>query len=151
MEKEKLERILEAGRLTPSVVNRQPWHFIVVTKPKRVSALRSTYARPYETTAPMILAVCVEQSKSWVRRSDGEKFWKVDAAIALEHMVLSATAEGLGSCWIANFDEEVARKVLSVPEGARVVAMSPLGYPNEVKGEVTERKNLREIFHYDKW
>jgi len=149
--KEKLMRILEAGRLAPSAANRQPWHFIVVTDPEQVAALRASYARPWETTAPTILAVCIEPSKAWVRKKDGEEFWKVDAAIALENMVLCATEKGVGTCWIAYFDEKAARKVLGVPKDARVVAMTPLGYPDEEKGKVTERKDLKDIVHYEKW
>lgn len=151
VERDKLERILEAGRLAPSAANRQPWHFIAVTDPEHVATLRASYAKPWEVTAPAILAVCIEPSKSWVRKKDGEEFWKVDAAIALQNMVLCAAEEGLGTCWIASFDEEDARKVLGVPNDVRVVAMTPLGYPDEVKGEVTERKDLKEIVHYEKW
>ena len=136
VKKEKLARILEAGRLAPSAANRQPWHFIVVKDSEQVAALRASYAKPWETTAPAILAVCIEPSKAWVRKTDGEEFWKVDAAIVLENMILCATEEGVGTCWIASFDEEAARKVLDVPKDVRVVVMTPLGYPDEVKGEV---------------
>jgi nitroreductase len=151
LEKEKLEHILEAGRLAPSAANKQPWYFIVVTDPLQVANLRSSYGKPWETTAPAILAVCVDPSIAWVRKRDGETFWKVDAAIALQNMVLCATEEGIGTCWVASFDEDIARKGLQVPDGIRVVAMTPLGYPDEVKGEVTERKSLKEIVHYEKY
>jgi nitroreductase len=66
-------------------------------------------------------------------------------------MVLAATAEGLGTCWIGAFDEQKAKAALSVPADVRVVAMTPLGYPAEQKGNVTDRKPLNEIVHNDRW
>ena len=75
----------------------------------------------------------------------------MDAAIAMEHIVLAATNEGLGTCWIGAFDEKAVKEVLGIPDHIRVVAMTPLGYPAEEKGEVTNRKPLSDIVHYDRW
>jgi len=150
VEEDKLTRVLEAGRLAPSAANRQPWHFIVVRDPKVREALRAAYDRDWFVNAPVIIVVCADPTKAWVR-ADGEEYWKVDAAIAMEHIVLAATNEGLGTCWIAAFNEEAVRKVLNIPKHVRVVAMTPLGYPDEVKGEVVSRKSLNEIVHYDRW
>lgn len=150
VEEDKLARVLEAGRLAPSAANRQPWHFIVVKDPKVKEELRKAYNRDWFVNAPVIIAVCADPTKAW-RRADGEEFWKVDAAIAMEHIVLAATNEGLGTCWICAFNEAEAKKALRIPEHIRVVAMTPLGYPDEVKGEVTDRKPMSEILHYDGW
>ena len=84
-------------------------------------------------------------------RDDGEDYWKVDVAIALENMVLAAVEEGLGTCWIAAFNEEPAKKALNIPDGIRVVALTPLGYPDEEKGEVSDRKDMDEITHWNSW
>ncbi len=149
-EEDKLLRILEAGRLAPSAANRQPWHFIVVRDPTKKELLRRGYNRDWFVKAPVIIVVCADPSEAW-RRRDGEEYWKVDAAIAMEHIVLAAANEGLGACWIGAFDEKAVKEVLGIPEHIRVVAMTPLGYPAEEKGPVTDRKPLEEIVHYDGW
>jgi nitroreductase len=150
VEKGKLERILEAGRLSPSAVNKQPWHFIVVTDPSVRESLRASYGQSWFVNAPLIIVVCADPSSAWVRR-DGEEFWKVDATIALQDMILCATEEGLGTCWIGAFSEEPARRVLKIPEKIRIVAMTPLGYADESKEPVSDRKPLKEITHYEYW
>lgn len=150
VEKGKLERILEAGRLSPSAVNKQPWHFIVVTDPSVRESLRASYGQSWFVNAPLIIVVCADPSSAWVRR-DGEEFWKVDAAIALQDMILCATEEGLGTCWIGAFSEEPARRVLKIPEKIRIVAMTPLGYADESKEPVSDRKPLEKITHYEYW
>jgi len=150
VEEKKLLRVLEAGRLAPSAANRQPWHLIVVKKPEVRSMLRRSYDKEWFADAPVIIVACAEPSKAWVR-GDGEEYWKVDVAIAMQNMVLAAVEEGLGTCWIAAFDEGEAKKCLGIPADVRVVAMTPLGYPAEEKGEVSRRKPLEEIVHYDSW
>lgn len=150
VEEDKLMRILEAGRLAPSAANRQPWHFIVVKDAKVKEQLRKAYDREWFVKAPVVIVVCVDPSAAW-RRRDGEEYWKVDAAIAMEHIILAAVNEGLGTCWIGAFDEKVVKEVLGIPEHIRVVAMTPLGYAAEEKGPVTDRKPLEQIVHFDKW
>ena len=150
VEKAKLQRILEAGRLSPSAVNKQPWHFIVVTDSSVRESLRASYGQSWFVNAPIIIVVCADPSRAWVRR-DGEEFWKVDGAIALQDMILCATEEGLGTCWIGAFSEEPARRVLKIPQNIRIVAMTPLGYPDESKKPVSDRKPLNEITHYEHW
>ena len=150
VEKGKLERILEAGRLSPSAVNKQPWHFIVVRDPSVRESLRASYGQSWFVNAPLIIVVCADPNSAWVRR-DGEEFWKVDAAIALQDMILCATEEGLGTCWIGAFSEEPARRVLKIPEKIRIAAMTPLGYADESKEPVSDRKPLKKITHYEYW
>ena len=150
VEEEKLNKVLEAARLSPSAANFQPWDFIVVKEKAAKERLLTAYPRPWFSTAPIIIVICATPKKAW-KRSDGEEFWKVDAAIAAQSMILAATAEGLGTCWICAFDEKKAKKALGVPESVRAVVMMLLGYPDEQKGKVTERKPISEICHYDRW
>jgi nitroreductase len=150
VEDQKLQNVLQAGRLSPSAVNFQPWDFIVVKDKEAKRRLYNAYDRPWFQKAPVIIVVCATPEKAWKRR-DGEEFWKIDAAIVTQTMILAATAEGLGTCWIGAFDEEKAKEALGVPTDVRVVAMTPLGYADEQKGPVTERKPLAEIVHYDHW
>lgn len=150
IEKEKLDRILEAGRLAPSAANKQPWHFIIVTDERLRRSLREAYDQDWFVSAPVILIVCADPNVSW-QRTDGEEYWKVDAAIAMQNMICQAWDEGIGSCWIAAFNESPAKEILHIPDHIRVAVMTPLGYPDETKGEVTNRKPKSDITHYDGW
>jgi len=106
--------------------------------------------RQWLIQAPAIIVACADPKKAW-KRNDGEEYWKVDAAIAMQNLVLAATELGLGACWIAVFNEKAVKKTLNIPKHIRVVAMTPLGYPDEDKGPVTDRKTLNEIVHFEKW
>jgi nitroreductase len=150
VEQEKLNRVLEAGRLAPSADNRQPWRFIVVTNDEVKEKLRASYDEEWFVSAPVIIIGCAVPKEAWVRM-DGQEYWMVDVAIAMQNMILVATELGLGTCWIADFDEEAARKALKLPQSVRIVAMTPLGYPTEEKRPVRNRKSLSEIVHYDSW
>ncbi len=150
IENEKLFRVLEAGRLSPSAVNKQPWHFIVISDPEIRRKMKEAYGRSWFYEAPVIIIVCVDPTIAWVR-GDGEKFWKVDGTIAMQSMILQATEEGLGTCWIGAFHEAAVRKTLEIPSHIRILAMTPLGYPDEVKEKVSKRKKTEEIIHKNKW
>ncbi len=150
IEKEKLFRVLEAGRLAPSAANKQPWYFIVVDSEEVKKKLFNAYPSEWFIKAPAIIVACADPSLAW-KRKDGEEYWKVDLAIAIEHIVLQAYSEGLGTCWVCAFNESEAKKALNIPEGIRVVAMIPIGYPDEEKGEVTNRKQLKEIVFMNSW
>ena len=150
IEEQKVLNILEAARLSPSAANLQPWDFIVIKDQAVKDKLFPAYSRTWFIKAPVIIVVCATPEKAW-RRSDGEEFWKVDCAIAAQGIVLTAASEGLGTCWIGAFDEEKCKEALGIPRGVRVVAMIPLGYSAESKGQASERKPMVEIIHYDRW
>ena len=150
VENEKLLNVLEAVRLSPSATNSQPWAFIVVTDRDVKERLRSSYDRDWFVSAPVIIVACALPDEAWVRH-DGEEYWKVDVTIAMQDLILAAWEEGLGTCWIGAFSEEEAKRALGIPEHVRVVAMTPLGYPAEEKGLVSDRKPLEEIVRYNRW
>jgi len=137
--KDVLNAILEAGRLAPSAHNRQPWHFIVVTKPELKRKLIFSSWNSFMEDAGAIIVGCGYA---------GEKWAVVDVAIALENMVIAAEALGLGSCWIGYFTESEVKKALKIPENLKVVAMIAIGYPAE-KPEPPPKKSLEEIVHYE--
>ena len=124
VERAKLEYILEVARLAPSAVNFQPWAFVVVRDPEKLKAL--------------CIVVCGDHSTSWKRLSDNKDFCDVDIAIATEHLVLAAAEQGLGSCWVCNFDVQRCKKILNLPDLWEPMVLLPLGYPAE--GVETERK-----------
>lgn len=147
---ELLRRVLEAGRLAPSAKNLQPWHFIVVRDPARRAALGRAYPPEWFSHAPVIIAVCIEPANAWRRRQDGRCSAEVDGAIAMDHMTLCAADLGLGTCWIGAFDPTEARAALGVPDSVDVLAMTPLGFPDD-SGRPKTRKNLEEIVHWERW
>ena len=150
VETEKLMKILEAARLSPSANNNQPWHFIAVTDETVRKKLLPAYNSAWFVNAPAIIVACATPSKGWSRQ-DGEDYWKVDVAIAMQTMVLVAHELGLGTCWIAAFKENKVKEALGIPKEVRVIAMTPVGYPAEQKGPVTKRKTENEIVHLDHW
>ncbi len=148
VEKEKILKVLDAARLAQSAANRQPYGFVVTTDKETIKKLSS--AANQEWIAPVMIAVCVNPKESWIRK-DNEEFWKVDAGLTMQNLSLGAYAKGLGTCWIAAFDEEKVKKILGIKNPMRVVAMTPLGYPAEKKGPITNRKSIDEIVHYENW
>jgi nitroreductase len=148
IEKEKLTKVLEAARMGPSAANIQPCHFIIVTDTKIRECLRPAYNADWFLKAPAIIVVCANPKESW-QRKDGEEYWKV--AIAMQNLILTATELGLGTCWVANFDEKELKKSLNIPKDIKVVAITPLGYPDEEKGPAADRNPLEAMVHNEKW
>lgn len=151
VEEAALNRILEAGRLAPSWCNRQCWRFIVVQDPAMRALLGEVVDNPSKacyTDAPYTIVVCADSSDSGVM--GGKEYYLADCAIAMEHMVLAATAEGLSTCWVGAFQEYPVRNVLRIPSQIKVVGITPLGYAAE-EPEPTPRKPLDEIVYYDGW
>ena len=160
VEEEKLSRVLEAARYAPSAQNRQPWRFIVVRDSEVKKRIRSCYKRDWflNTEPPVIIVACAVPDEAWVKqgRDYGEElfgdYWKVDVTLAMQNLIIAATAEGLGTCFIGGFNEHCLREVLGIPANMRVVAMTPLGYANEEPEETKRprsRKSLDEIIIYD--
>lgn len=128
-----LKKILEAGRLAPSGSNRQPWYFIVVTDEKTKKTL-STAAnnQSFIADAGVVIAALGDPgaySKS--STSSTRIMHKQDPMIAIEHIVLAATALGYGTCWIGAFNENRVKEILKIPEYLTVVALLPVGVPDE--------------------
>lgn len=142
VEPEKLKTILEAARVAPTASNRQAFKIIVIDTAAHREELKRIYAREWFTEAPLVIGVCSIPGQSWVR-SDGKNYSDVDAAIVMDHIVLSATALGLGTCWVAAFDPRAARELLQLEDGWEPVAFTPVGYhragnPNRLKKSLDE-------------
>lgn len=145
--KEVLKRILEAGRLAPSAANRQPWHFLVVTSQEILAQVKQSYSAPWFQDAPAVLAVTGKRSDAWTRKHDGYNSLETDLTIAMDHMILCADTEGVGTCWIAAFDPKILGSALSLGAEEVVFAVTPLGYPREgyEKPKEKSRKALEEL------
>jgi nitroreductase len=150
VEDEKLAKLLEAMRIAPTAANRQPFQFIVVHVAGNEADLHRIYHREWFTQAPLVIFACGIPFRGWVRSHDGANYTAVDVAIAMDHLVLAATAQGLGTCWVAHFDPEAAREFLGLPEGIEPIAVTPLGYAND-QPKPKVRKSLEEIVRYEKW
>lgn len=142
-----LLRVLEAGRHAPSAVNKQPWQFIVVYSQGWLDKIRDSYPRSWFQEAPNILIVKGFKDQAWVRSYDAYNSIETDLAIAMDHLVLAATAEGLSTCWIAAFDNTKLRAALGLNDNEVIFAMTPLGYPKAdfVSKAVKTRKPVEAI------
>ncbi len=147
VEEEKLQQVLEAARLAPTAVNKQPFQIIVIRTAGKEDKLKRIYDKEWFVQAPVVIAICAVPNQAWSRR-DGKNYADVDATIAMDHLILAATNLGLGTCWIANFDPQAAREVLGLADDMEPLAFTPLGYPNkEPRG--TKRKELSELVRYE--
>ena len=144
-----LARILEAGRLAPTAANRQPFRILVLRTADRRADLERIYGRPWFVQAPLVLGVCTVPAEAWVRR-DGKNYADVDASIVMDHLVLAAAAEGLGTCWVGAFDPAAAREALGLPEGVEPLAFTPVGYPADRPAE-KKRKPVGELVRHGRW
>lgn len=148
IEKEKMEYIMECVRLAPSAVNFQPWHFYVVTDREKLEALKSTYKREWIQSAPCIVVACANHEESWHRRLDNKDHADIDLAIAIEHLCLAAAEQGLGTCWVCNFDASLCHQLMAFPENVEPVALIPIGYTPESEVPEKKRKQMEEICTY---
>lgn len=151
VEDEKTERLLIALNRAQSAANRQPWHFIVTGAGHR-DALDAAITKECFRKAPLVIAACADPSQAWVRKTDQVNYAWVDVTIAITEMIAVATAEGLGTCWIASLDPAAIRAALSIPERIEIVGLIAIGYPmQELVKEEKSRKPLAEIIHDGKW
>jgi len=147
---EKLERVLNAARLAPSAHNMQDRKFVVVKdkKTKKELAKAANY-QFFVGEAPVVIVGVATEPEHIL--SSGIPSW-IDVVIAMDHITLAATEEGLGTCWIGAFDQTAAKEALKIPERYRVIELMPLGYPIRPLGiRAKDRKSLNEIVCFDKF
>ena len=147
MPEDVLKRIMKAVTYAPSAKNLQPYVFVLVrdvdTKKKLVQAC---YGERWIAEAPIIVVALGNVNDAYPTIGGYMSSFAIDTAIAMDHLILAATNEGLGTCWIGAFDEEKVKKALGITgHDWRVVALTPLGYPAE-EPEPRDKKNVWEIF-----
>ena len=136
-------------RLAPSASNRQAWKFVVVKDASTRKALtQAANNQAFVGQAPIIIAAVALMPERIM--TCGIPSYAVDLAIAMEHIVLAAVDEGLGTCWIGAFSQENVRRILGIPNKYKVVTVMPIGYP---AGEMTVklRKPIEEVVCYEKF
>ena len=146
---QKLQQVLEAARLAPTATNNQAFQLLVIHTKGREEELQRVYSRSFFTDAPIVVCACGIPAENWVRK-DGKNYNDVDVAIAMDHLILAATNEGLGTCWIGAFDAQAAKEVLGLPEGVEPIAFTPLGYAAD-EPKTKQRKDLSELVRYERW
>jgi nitroreductase len=157
VEKEMLERILEAGRMSPSACNSQPWKFIVVDEPGRLKEVADASSasnlgfNKFTGQVPLFIVLVREKSKTIARVGGTIKdrdYSLIDTGIAAGYICLQAAAEGLGSCMLGWFDEKKVKKALDIPASKRAELVIAIGYP---EGSLREkrRKPLSEVISFN--
>ena len=144
---EVLGRVLEAARWAPSANNRQPWRFVLVEDEQRRQQLaHAANEQLFVGQAPIVVAAVSLQPDQVM--TCGVSKSAVDVAIAVDHLTLAATAEGLGTCWIGAFSQEKVCDILGVPDNHKVIILTPLGYPADEPVSRT-RKPIEELVRYE--
>lgn len=158
-----VEKILESGRCAPSAQNRQCWRFLVINDRELIQkiAFHSFIGTVnfFIKDAPLLIIACALPKESI--QMNQQDYYLVDTAIAFHQMILTAWANGIGSCWMAAFNENKLKKVLAIPDSVRIVALSPFGYPKDKEdlfskavklfAGSTSRKPLEHITYYNNW
>nr|WP_330396549.1 nitroreductase family protein [Blautia pseudococcoides] len=128
VEKEKLEKILEAAHVAPTAANLQPVRLLVIQQEEGLEKL-SKAANIYH--APLAIVVCADHDKAWVRPFDKKQTCDIDASILTDHMMLQASELGLGSVWICYFKPDILREEFCIPKNLEPVNILAVGYSKE--------------------
>lgn len=145
---DKLNKVLEVARLAPTAKNAQDFKLIVVKDAETRKKLTELSGRDFIGEAPIIIVAVSLDSVSVM--NSGVPRYAVDLGIVIDHMTLMAADLGLGTCWIGGFSPEGMKELLNIPEQCKIVALLPLGYPNDVPKEKT-RKEIKDLVSFDKF
>ncbi len=149
VEEDKLEKILEAGRVAPTAVNFQPQRLIVVREPAGLGKVQKA-ANIYG--APLAIIVCADYNAAWKRPHDNKNFADIDASIVTDHMMLQATELGLGTVWVGHFKPDVIRKEFNIPDHVEPVNILVVGYAAGESAPTdrhTDRKPLKDTVFFE--
>ena len=144
VEDEKLNAILEAGRVAPTACNKQPQRIFVAKSEESRAKLASVCRFTFD--APVVLVIAYDKERAWQNDlMPGYESGETDAAIVCTHMMLSAFELGIGSCWVGWFDADAIEKALALPENLRVTALLPIGYPAKDAAPTKLHTRIREF------
>lgn len=154
VEREKLERCLEAARLAPSACNSQPWTFVLVDEPELTKKLaEATFSaiapfNKFVLQSKAILAIVMEKPSALSQiggRIKNKDFYLIDIGIAAEHFCLQAAEEGLGTCMLGWFNEKEAQQLLNIPRSKRIGLLISIGYPKDIELKQRPRKAFQDV------
>lgn len=146
---EQLTAILEVVRMAPSAVNFQPYRFIVISNKNTLVQLAQCYQREWFAKAPLCIVACGDHTQGW-HRADGKDHTDIDVAIAVDHLTLAATEQGIGTCWVCNFDTKLCAEILCLPNSLEPIALIPMGYAANTAchGKQKKRKSANDLFTF---
>jgi len=150
---EKLIKILQDANQAPSAGNLQARDFIIVREEKTKAQLaQAALGQSFLAQAPVVIAVCANPLRSAQKYgARGANLYSlIDAALAIENLMLSCIEEGIGSCYIGAFHEKRVCELLKLPKNILPIALIPIGYPAE-SPQRTERMPLDQIVHRERW
>lgn len=160
VERELIERAVEAARLAPSACNSQPWHFVIVDDPVKVKDLAKATFLPlsklnrFVTQAPVIVAVVSEPSNASAAAGGyikNKPYYLMDVGMAAEHFCLQAAEDNLGTCILGWFNEKKVKNFLNVPKRKGIPLLITLGYPDPSSRTVKHRRSLESIISYNSY
>lgn len=148
VEKEKLDMILEAGRIAPTAKNNQPQRIYVLQSEEALNQIRSITSCAFN--APIVLMIAYNAEEEWTNPlEEGIHSGVEDASIVAAHMMLEASELNLATCWVNRFPNSETAKAFSLPENLKPVLLMPLGYPaDKPSPRHFERKDTDEIVQY---
>lgn len=152
IEKEKLDKILEAGRVAPTACNFQPQRILVIQEKSDIEKLKNSTRFTFD--APVVLMICADTTKSWVRNYDNKNHADIDVSIVTTHMMLQAAELGIGSTWVCYFNPEQIKQDFYLPEGYEVINLLPMGYPKQddmPNNKHNERLEISETVFYNEF
>ncbi len=154
IDNDKIARMINAAMMSPSWKNESSYKFIMVEEPEKKNMIADAINNKTEDAAqsikeaPMVAVVVADPNESGM--VDGKQYYLVDGAIAMEHFILAATAEGYGTCWIAALDENKVKDILNIPQNYRIVGLTPVGEAEEKKNHY-DKKNIKDYMFLDSW
>ncbi len=160
VEQEKIEKCLEAARLSPSACNSQPWKFVVVTDTGLKNAVAKATSNKllplnhFTRQAPVLVVVVREKANFTSKVGEivrDKTYTLMDIGIATEHFCLQAVTEGLGTCIMGWFDERKVKKLLNIPKSKRAELIITVGYPKDNEVREKKRKTINEIVSYNSY
>jgi len=158
VERDKIERCLEAARLSPSACNSQPWRFIVVDDPKLKQRIAEStfskviYFNKFTVTAPAFVIIVAENrnlSSKFGGMVKDLPYYLIDIGIAAEHFCLQAVEEGLGTCMLGWFNEKKLKELLEIPKKERIALVIAFGYHENAEPRKKIRKDMDSIRNYN--
>ncbi|MGD0710670.1 MAG: nitroreductase family protein [Bacteroidales bacterium] len=159
VEREKIERCIEAARLAPSACNAQPWKYILIDEPElKENVAKETFStiapfNKFSLQAPVIIAIVMEKPNMLSQfggRVKDKDFYLIDIGITAEHFCLQATEEGLGTCMLGWFNERAVLKLLNIPSRKRIGLLITLGYAADEQRQ-KKRKEVKEMCNFNKY
>ncbi len=150
LEKEVINKILEAGHLAPTGCNYQPQRILVLNTDESIEKLKGCTKCHFD--APCAFLVCYNEEETWKRPYDGAMSAPVDGAIVATHLMLAAQNLGVGTCWVMHFNPEIIKKTFNIPENIKPLALLVMGYPHKDAKPIDmhfKSRPINEVVFYD--